>query len=110
MDKNEVYRHLMDVYQRKMHQSHIKDEVYSTLEKFKAAPKCCRTCAKLFHCKEASDLMRKFNCYSPTATLNSSKNGICSKNVCSYCKNIATCFGNADFPKCFNGSDVLLVT
>lgn len=25
----------------------------------------CRMCAKLFHCKEASDLRQDFSCYSP---------------------------------------------
>lgn len=35
MDKNGVYRHLMNVYEWKMHQSYIKNEVYETLEKYK---------------------------------------------------------------------------
>ena len=34
---------------------------------------------------------------------NNARDEICSKNVCSYCRNICICQGNAEFPKCFDG-------
>ena len=35
---------------------------------------------------------------------NNARDEICSKNICSYCRNICICQGNAEFPKCFDGN------